>query len=594
MKDLDQRLLEGLREMGAAAEPPAGLYERARARMVSYRRRVRIGAALVAAATLVAAVSLVPVVNRRAREGRPGPPPVVPGAPADPTVGHWSFLPPAPAGMAKVGRAQALWTGREMLVWAEADGAGARYDPATKRWRRLSDGPLGPREGSSALWTGTQMLVWGGQAGDTVVSDPGAAYDPATDSWRPLARPPIRLRAGHTAVWTGTEMLVWGGSGSLPRQPYFADGAAYDPAADRWRRLPQAPLIRRAGHSAVWTGKEMVIWGGGETDSHVGFSADGAAFDPAAQSWRAVPPSPLGARRGHTALWTGSQMLVWGGDADAGPVADGAAWDPATGGWSPLPVAPLGPRTRHTALWSGTEMLVWGGSGAGRRRFADGAAYDPARGRWRKLPGVLLAPRYDHAATWTGDAMFIWGGRAPGDPAPGDGAVLERGRAPKVAAGGTGRHVPPQAEAAPAQPCLDARGVAALPEDAVRFVDGFVRLRTLGSGAEECLSATALKLYRPDGSAGRNPAATPAPLCLYECGRAVVVDVRRDEDWLKGSANGSYTATVKVVLEQQNSSDDRAEYVIEEILALGPGTTWSGRTTRLVVQRVAARTVSGR
>src|SRR5438128_1906287 len=35
-------------------------------------------------------------------------------------------------------------------------------------------------------------------------------------------------RAGHTAVWTGSEMIVWGG------QPYINRGSRYNPAIDNW------------------------------------------------------------------------------------------------------------------------------------------------------------------------------------------------------------------------------------------------------------------------------------------------------------------------------------------------------------------------
>ena len=42
-----------------------------------------------------------------------------------------------------------------------------------------------------------------------------------------------------------------------------ADGAAYDPAADRWRPLTlDASVTARANHVAVWTGQAMVVWGG--------------------------------------------------------------------------------------------------------------------------------------------------------------------------------------------------------------------------------------------------------------------------------------------------------------------------------------------
>src|SRR5436309_3228748 len=68
-------------------------------------------------------------------------------------------------------------------------------------------------------------------------------------------------RSGYTSVWTGSDMILWGGSGTAG----FAlkDGARYVPAANAWTAIPStgAPTARR-GHTAVWTGSEMVIWGG--------------------------------------------------------------------------------------------------------------------------------------------------------------------------------------------------------------------------------------------------------------------------------------------------------------------------------------------
>ena len=55
--------------------------------------------------------------------------------------------------------------------------------------------------------------VWGGLAGG--YSNSGGRYNPATDSWTPTGT--INAPAGrarHTAVWTGSEMIVWGGTGT--------------------------------------------------------------------------------------------------------------------------------------------------------------------------------------------------------------------------------------------------------------------------------------------------------------------------------------------------------------------------------------------
>src|SRR5262245_1808053 len=66
----------------------------------------------------------------------------------------------------------------------------------------------------------------------------------------------------HTAVWTGSEMLVWGGSDRVGS--YLNTGGRYDPATDTWAALStEGAPSARAYHTAVWTGTEMIVWGGG-------------------------------------------------------------------------------------------------------------------------------------------------------------------------------------------------------------------------------------------------------------------------------------------------------------------------------------------
>ncbi|GAC1356357.1 MAG: hypothetical protein NVSMB47_09800 [Polyangiales bacterium] len=68
------------------------------------------------------------------------------------------------------------------------------------------------------------MIVWGGGA-----SGDGARYDPIRDTWQavsPKGAPTVR--GGHSAVWTGTEMIVYGGVTGDPVTP-LGDGGRYTP-----------------------------------------------------------------------------------------------------------------------------------------------------------------------------------------------------------------------------------------------------------------------------------------------------------------------------------------------------------------------------
>ena len=73
------------------------------------------------------------------------------------------------------------------------------------------------------------MVAWGGlPGGPNPPLNSGWLYEPASGTWTPTSTAPQvpSGRSGHVAVWTGTEMIVWGGaSGST----YLSDGGRYCP-----------------------------------------------------------------------------------------------------------------------------------------------------------------------------------------------------------------------------------------------------------------------------------------------------------------------------------------------------------------------------
>jgi len=87
----------------------------------------------------------------------------------------------------------------------------------------------------------------------------------ADNTWTPIAAPPD-ARDSHTVVWTGSEMIVWGGEDN--NFLVINTGGKYHPATDTWdsTNVITAPAAR-TGHTAVWTGSEMVVWGGLDASS---------------------------------------------------------------------------------------------------------------------------------------------------------------------------------------------------------------------------------------------------------------------------------------------------------------------------------------
>ena len=215
-------------------------------------------------------------------------------------------------------------------------------------------------------------------------------------------------RHAHTAVWTGSEMIVWGGEAV---SGYLNTGSRYNPTTDSWTAISTSGVpAARSQHTAVWTGSEMIVWGGvGNGPTYVN---TGGRYNPSTNSWTALSTTnaPAGRFR-HTAVWTGTEMIIWGGSNPSALFNTGGRYNPASNSWMMTSTtnAPT-PRTDHTAVWTGTKMIVWGGiDGA---IYDSGARYDPSTDSWTATT-ITNAPaaRWLHTAVWTGSEMVVWGGR---------------------------------------------------------------------------------------------------------------------------------------------------------------------------------------
>jgi N-acetylneuraminic acid mutarotase len=143
------------------------------------------------------------------------------------------------------------------------------------------------------------MIVWGGY--DNGYLNTGGRYNPSTDSWTTTSTtnaPSARLH--HTAVWTGSEMIVWGG-----QDPDLLNttGGRYNPGTDSWTATStnNTPTGRYV-HTAVWTGSEMIVWGGSFYDGIFHNLNTGGRYNPGTDSWTATTTTnaPTARSNGHT------------------------------------------------------------------------------------------------------------------------------------------------------------------------------------------------------------------------------------------------------------------------------------------------------
>jgi hypothetical protein len=293
----------------------------------------------------------------------------------------------------------------------------------------IGGGLAAVRTSHSKHGSATSPTTTGANKGPTKESSGPTVAQLAAGSWSDIPSAPIAPRGSASVVWTGRELIVWGGADGAHGAQLCGNGATYDPTTKNWRLLPPSPLPPTADASAVWTGTEMVVFGGYVHDSPGNFQATSAAaaYDPSANTWRLLPPAPLSPRVSAFVFWSGHQVVVIGGQpAVTGPSGgdgDGAAFDPSTNAWRRIstPTAPHGHRVQWTTVvqaghegigfsnWfvqhasnpKGTTVITGG---------SDQFRLDETSDQWRYVPVAPEAAQSPSQAIWTGRDVLVRSG----------------------------------------------------------------------------------------------------------------------------------------------------------------------------------------
>lgn len=244
--------------------------------------------------------------------------------------------------------------------------------------------------------------------------------------WESLSAAEVpAARSGHTMVWNGSEVVIWGGL--LGNGTVSATGATYEPTSRLWRPLTTlgAPAARAGAASAI-SDAGLLLWGGFAGGT---FLNTGSILSFGSYQWTDIAtngaPEP---RDNHVAAWTGSRLLVWGGRSEAGLFGDGGSYDPQSRSWATLPTNNIpSARSDPMAVWTGNSWIVWGGAdhtgaldtGARLRAGTNGVPQS-----WAPISRVgAPSPRTAACVVWTGRRMLVWGGLA--DTVLGDGAAYD-------------------------------------------------------------------------------------------------------------------------------------------------------------------------
>jgi hypothetical protein len=291
--------------------------------------------------------------------------------------------------------------------------------PSDPGWKRLAAVPGEGRDAGVAVWTGEEVVVVGGTSTAgclppvlcDISLDPvatGAAYDPEADTWREIPDAPAAFVTG-TALWTGQEVLVFPSASSTTAAPVLA----YDPRADQWRT--PVPPSGRVTDAALVDGVVLAV----------AFGDDGpqvVRYRPELDEWDALPPHPLGAlseaqvvANGRDAVLIGSTYTDGTGDQPVNGFFQAAVWDGSA--WTELPESEL---VNNGGDWAAVapDILVNPQWLSGDQEHPDaGGVLDVGARSWRPLPTGApagdpdKAPSTDHSGEtgrWAaGDGLLV-------------------------------------------------------------------------------------------------------------------------------------------------------------------------------------------
>jgi hypothetical protein len=237
-----------------------------------------------------------------------------------------------------------------------------------------------------------------GQGADP--TDPGADAEPAT-TWVRLAESPLSPRTGATGVWTGEDVLVFGGEQvacppnadcAPPDEPALQDGAAYNPATDTWRRITTPLVPVRYAHTAV-IGDAVYVW------AHSSYDAEASPvfmrYSIPDDTWTSLPPPTADGQgaapsiRGMVVTGAGDRLVGYSSSDEQGEQPDWL-YDPV-GGWTQLPDDPHTPAFDRSMTWAADRLVLFdkelvANPGSERPSLGRAAVLDLSAGVWETLP----------------------------------------------------------------------------------------------------------------------------------------------------------------------------------------------------------------
>lgn len=272
-----------------------------------------------------------------------------PAKPPPPT-GHWRFEPKAPRAPVE-GSAIAIGP---VIYATNGERPGnlhtvLAYDTRTRRWSEPTSSPIGLNHTQAATYDGKLYLA-GGYLDGYEATDQFWEYHPRTDRWHELPRM-HKARGAAAAAVIGDKLYVAGGApqtfyGSNTEGSPYGTLEIYDFKSGEWETGPEMHTPRHHTVGVALGGKFYVAGGRSgllDLNNDKPPVATFERYDPAREKWERLPDMPFGVGYEGITAADGKVVTVGGEDQahweEGGGWADASAWafDPKTDRWQRLP-----------------------------------------------------------------------------------------------------------------------------------------------------------------------------------------------------------------------------------------------------------------
>ncbi len=226
---------------------------------------------------------------------------------------------------------------------------------------------------------------------------PVNVYDLKTNQWTNASKPPVEIHHFQPVIRDGKIYLFGVMTGKYPNETPLPNVLIYDPATDAWSQGAEIPEDRRRGSCGVVLHNGKIYMVCGIREGHQGgFVPWLDEYDPVANTWRRLADAPR-PRDHFAAVVIEGKIYVAGGRRTSKrtgqvfnlTIPEVDVYDIQTNTWATLTEdLPTQRAGTSTVAWDG-KLLVIGGESAQKQAHNQVQMYDPAAKKWQVLSPLV-------------------------------------------------------------------------------------------------------------------------------------------------------------------------------------------------------------